>query len=108
MNTMLLDRTAWDLCIDASGNIAMASDGYSLAQDAASAIKLFQGEYWYNLSLGIPYFQQILGHSPPINLMKTQFQNAALTVPGVTTAVCFLSSVANGQVSGQILAVLQR
>jgi hypothetical protein len=101
-NTLLLDRTAWDLCIDASGNIAVASGGYALAQDAASAIKLFLGEYWYDTSIGIPYFEQVLGKNPPINLLKSKFQAAAMSVPGVTRAICYLSSVADGQVSGQV------
>ena len=99
---MLLDRTAWDLCITSSGNIAMASEPYSLAQDAASAIRLFIGEYWYDTSLGIPYFEQVLGKNPPINLLRTLFIDAALTVPGVASATVFFSSVQNGQVSGQV------
>ncbi len=102
MNTLLLDRSLWDLTIDASGNIAMASGPYALAQDAASAIKLFKGEYWYDTTLGIPYFQQILGLNPPVNLMRTQFQNAALTVPGIASAKVFFSSISGGQVSGQV------
>lgn len=82
----------------------MASLGYALAQDAASQIKLFQGEYWYDTTQGIPYFQEILGigQTPPINLMKSQFVAAALQVPGVEVAVCFISSIENGQVSGQV------
>ena len=57
MSTLLLDRTYWDLCVDSSGNLAVASEPYSLAQDAASAIKLFQGEYIYDTTIGIPYFE---------------------------------------------------
>jgi len=69
LNTLLLDQTAWDLVIDSNGNIAMASPPYSLAQDVASAIKLFQGELWYDTSKGIPYFNEILGHMPPLSLL---------------------------------------
>jgi hypothetical protein len=101
-STLLLDRSAWDLCIDADGNIAMATGAYALAQDAASAIKLFLSEYWYNTSIGIPYFQQILGLNPPVNLIKTQMQNAALTVPNVVSATVYISAINNGQVSGQV------
>ena len=101
-NTLLLDRTSWDLCIDASGNIAMASEPYSLAQDAASAIKLFLGEYIYDVTIGIPYFEQILGKNPPINYLKSQMVQAAESVPGIGSAIVYFSSVANGQVSGQV------
>jgi hypothetical protein len=102
MNTLLLDRTYWDLCVDASGDIAMATEPYSLVQDAASAIRLFSGEYWYDTTLGIPYFQEILGMEPSVALMKQLFQDAALTVPDVTSATVYLSSVSDGQVSGQV------
>lgn len=102
MNTLLLDGSAWDLVKDASGNIALASEPYALAQDASSAIKLFQGELWYDTSKGIPYFGQILGRFPPIALMKSQFVAAAMTVPGVVSATCFISSIQGRQVVGQV------
>jgi hypothetical protein len=34
--------------LDAEGNIAVASEPYSLAQDAASAIKTFAGEVFWD------------------------------------------------------------
>jgi hypothetical protein len=101
-NTLLLDRTYWDLCVDVNGNIAMASEPYSLAQDSASAISLFSGEYWYDTTLGIPYFQQVLGYSPPINLLRQKMKEAALTVPDVVIATVYFSSIQNGQLSGQV------
>jgi hypothetical protein len=39
MNTLFLNPGPWDLTLDASGNIALAAEPYSLAQDAASAIE---------------------------------------------------------------------
>ena len=102
MNTILLDVSTWDLVEDLSGNIAMASDPYSQAQDAASAIKLFQGELYYDTSKGIPYWVQILGKLPPIALLKTYFVRAALTVPGVVGAVCYISSFKDRRISGQV------
>lgn len=103
MDTLLLDRTKWDLVIDASGNIAMASAPYALAQDAASAIKLFLGELWYDVSQGVPYWGEILGQSPPpIALIKAKFEAAAKTVPGVVTAKCFITSFTERTIGGQV------
>lgn len=102
MDTLLLDRSLWDLCKDTSGNIALASAPYALAQDVASAIKLFKGELYYDTSRGVPYWQQILGQFPPIPFMKAQFEQAALTVPGVVSAVAFISSITDRTVSGQV------
>lgn len=101
--TLLLDTQTWDLVLDASGDIAVASDPYSLAQDAASAIKLFQGELWYDTTQGVPYFAGILGTLPPVPLIKSKFVAAALTVPGVVSAQCFLSALSQQrQLSGQV------
>lgn len=102
MNTLLLDRTAWDLCLDASGNIALASDPYSIAQDVASAVKLFKGELWFDTTKGVPYWQEILGQWPPLPIVKAAIEAAAMTVPGVLTARCVISAFSDRSISGQI------
>lgn len=102
MKSLLLDVETWDLAIDTSGNIAVASNPYAMAQDAACAIRLFQGELYFDTRPGIPYFQQILGHAPPISLMKAYFVRAALTVPGVVKARAFILEWTNRVVRGQV------
>lgn len=93
MNTLLLDTVAWDLCLDAGGNMALATEPYALAQDAACACKLFRGEYWYDTTLGVPWLQQLLGVSPPpMTLIKQLLTAAALTVPDVTEVLVFLTN----------------
>lgn len=102
MNTLYLDPSSWDLVLDASGNIALASDPYSLAQDAACACRTFLGEVYYNTAIGIPYWQQILGHLPTLQYVKSQLAAAAETVPGVMSAQVFITSFVNRQISGQV------
>ena len=102
MNTLLLDRTEWDLVLDAQNNIAVCSVPYAIAQDAASAIRLFKGECWYDTSRGVPHFEEILGHQPSLSVLKAALQTAALTVPNTKTAVVFVSNVANREVQGQV------
>ena len=99
--TLLLDTLLWDLTLDASGNIAVATAPYQLAQDAASAIRLFQGELWYDTTQGVPY-QNILAQNPPLSLLKQQLVDAALTVPDVVSAQCFIASVSGRGVTGQV------
>jgi hypothetical protein len=101
-STLLLDNTFWDLLVDSSGNIAMASPPYSLAQDVASAIKLFLGELWYNNQAGVPYFGEILGHAPPIGVFQQYMIAAALTVPGVVSADCAIESTDGRTVKGAV------
>lgn len=98
MTTLLLDRTAWDLCKDADGNIALASDPYATAQDVATAIRLFYGELWYDTTKGVQWFQDTLGKPLSAGLFKADMVNAALSVPNVASAVCSINSV-----SGRVL-----
>lgn len=102
MDTLLLDRTTWDLTVDTAGNIAMASAPYALAQDAASAIRLFEGELYYDTTSGVPYYAEILGLSPPVSLMRAYFVRAALTVPGVVRAQAFITEWTDRVVRGQV------
>lgn len=102
MNTLYLDTSVWDLAVDASGNIAMATEPYALAQDAASAIRTFAGEVYYDTAQGVPYWVQTLGQTPPLALVKAQMIDAALTVPGVASAVVYFSGFTGRALSGQI------
>lgn len=102
MQTLLLDTVAWDLVLDVDGNIAVASDPYSLAQDAASEIRTFQGEVYYDTDKGVPFWASILGKAPPLSLIKAKFLAAVLTVPGVVGAICYISGYVDRRITGQV------
>lgn len=101
-NTLLLDTSVWDLVLDSSGNIALASPPYAVAQDVASAMKLFQGELWYDTTQGVPFWQDFLGQNPTSSQIIAAFNAAALTVPGVKTASTVLVSLTNRNLTGQV------
>src|SRR4051794_34940942 len=100
--TLLLDAMKWDLCLDVSGNIAVATEPYARAQDAASSIRTFAGEVYYDTARGMPYWAQILGQSPPASLLKAKVEQNALLVPGVVQARAYLTGYANRRVTGQV------
>jgi hypothetical protein len=102
MDTLLLDVSAWDLVLDADGNIAVASNPYSLAQDAASVIRTYLGEVYFDTTVGIPYLTQVFGRVPSLTLLKAELEAAAETVPEVTKATVFLTSTEGRVVSGQV------
>lgn len=104
-STLLLDTVAWDLVLDSNGNIAVASEPYALAQDAASAIKTFLGEVYWDTQVGVPYVTQILGKNIPLSLLKQLLINAALTVPGVVSAQVFIASLTDRILMGQVQVV---
>jgi hypothetical protein len=102
MSSLLLDATLWDLVLDASGNMAVADDPYATAQDVACACRTVLKEVYYNTLLGIDYFGLILGKTPSLALLKNAIVNAALTVPTVATAQCFITSFTNRGINGQV------
>lgn len=93
--------------MDASGNWAMASNPYAIAQDVASAVKLFLGELWYQTNKGVPYWSEILGQWPPLELVRANIEAAALTVPQVVQARCTITAFEGRVISGQILVIDQ-
>jgi hypothetical protein len=105
--TTLNLSAAWDLTIDTSGNIALAPTDQGLAQDAASAIKLFLGEYYFDVTQGVPWLQQILGQAPPLALLKQILAEAAETVPGVSSAQVFITSFSDRAITGQVQVLPQ-
>lgn len=102
MDTLLLNPVTWDLINDGAGNIAMASEPYSLAQDAASACRAYLGELYYDTTQGVPYDQSILGKPLVLSFLRQQLEEAAETVPGVVSAVVLISSFVDRQVTGQV------
>lgn len=100
--TLLLDQTAWDLVLDVNGNWAIANAPYSIAQDVCSAILCEIGECWYNTSLGIPYWEGILGKRPPLSYVRQQIINAAMTVPNVAEVQVVFTGFSNRTLTGQV------
>lgn len=102
MRSLLLDTQTWDLCQDTSGNIACASNPYAMAQDAATAIRTWRGDVYYDTTAGIPYRDQILGQQVPLSLVRSYLETEALTVPGVVQARAFFTRFEGRHLSGQV------
>lgn len=101
-DTFLLDRTTWDSFADANGNIAVASTPYATAQDVATVCKLFQGEYWYDTTIGVPYFTQVLGQPVSASALKAIYEAQAKAVPNVATATFVALGISGRALTGQI------
>ncbi len=100
--SLLLDRGNWDLALDASGNIAVASEPYSQSQDIASECRVYLGECYYDTTRGVPYATEILGQMQPVQVLKEQLGIAAERVPGVSEVTVILGSIKNREISGQV------
>lgn len=83
---LVTDR--WDISLDDTGSIAITSNPYAVAQDVACACSTFLGEAWYDTTLGIPYYERILGHWPGTQLINTKMATEAKKLPYVQSAFC--------------------
>ncbi len=86
--SFLLNTEEWDVGLDDLGNIAITANPYAVSQDVACACLTFLGESWYDTTLGIPYYQRILGHWPGTQLINTKMQTEALKLTYVQSAAC--------------------
>lgn len=55
----------------------------AIAQDCEVRLQFFLGEWYLDTRLGVPYYQEILGHKPTMQAVKGIFRDAILTTPGI-------------------------
>ena len=98
----LLLTEKWDLALDASGNIPTTTGIHAKEQDVACVCRVFQGEQYYSINDGIPYWQEILGFYPPRSLMTARYNACAKTVPGVVRVNTVIDKISDRKMTGQI------
>lgn len=102
MDTLYLDPTSWDLSLTTDGDIAIAKNPYSTAQSVANAIRLFEGELYYDTEQGVPYFDEVLGQPHSFALFKHRMEEAALRVDGVKDVVVSVQRISDRRLSGGV------
>lgn len=85
--TIQLDTDTWDLMLDGQGNIAIATDSYAVAQDVASACLVFNGECYYDNTLGIPWKEDVLGLRPTAGYISKKMEGEAKKLTIVDQAI---------------------
>ena len=104
MKTLFLHPEKWDLCLDSSGNLAIATDEYQQAQDIASSCRVFLKDDYYNQQDGIPYLEEIMGKSAyPISLYQRNLFDRAMLVDGVVSVDVNLNQLKDRVLSGAII-----
>lgn len=77
--------TNHDIFLTAGGQLATVQDEDELLQRIKTRLLTFLGEWWLDVELGVPYFQQILGFKPDLTLYRTLFTAATQAVTGVVS-----------------------
>lgn len=93
------------MVLDAAGDIACASEPYAVAQNVASAIRTFTGDCWYAQNKGMPYWRQILGHYPPMALVRDRITSEAMKEDDVAQVRVQRLDAAGRVLTGEVLVI---
>lgn len=82
--------TPRDFALDADGDLDISTGDFTLTRGVeairqAIQIKLqfFQGEWFLDLTAGVPFYQSVLVKNPSPGVLQSVFRKAILEVPGV-------------------------
>lgn len=89
-SSLQLDADSWDIGLDDTGALAVASEEHTILQDACAAAQTWLGEVHYDQSLGVSYEDAVLSGQTPSAFYAADVENAVQAVPGVAAATCHL------------------
>ncbi len=100
--TLLLDPKTWDLHVDETGMLPLATGTYAIAQNVANQTRLFTKDAYFAQDDGIPHFAVTLGRYPAQSVMRTRIIEQALSVDEVDSAKVSFSRFEDGVLTGNI------
>lgn len=71
------------------GDLTITQGRTAIRQNVLQNLRTFLGEWFLNIELGIPFFQQILVKSPDIKNINGIFIDCILGTPGVKTLTAY-------------------
>lgn len=83
MKDILLDSSG-DLYIDSDGDIAI---GESIVQAISIRLKWFEGEWAFNETLGIPYFDDVFIKNPSLSRIEQIIAEEIRSVDGISSVI---------------------
>lgn len=102
----LLLNNKWDICLAASGDIAVTDGLYCDAQNIANAVRLFTDDAYLYKDRGIPHFAIDLGQRPSAAVVRSRFRQAAIGVENIADASVTITGITENRVlEGYIEAV---
>ncbi len=97
-----LSSADWDLDIS-GGDLSFVVNADQVVQHIRQRIQTFLGEWFLDLSVGVPWFQDILGKPQRLDIVETTLKTTITGTPGVTSLTSFAIDVDNA--AERIIAV---
>ncbi len=85
---LALDTVTHDLAIE-RGDLALVRGRDAIAQDIATRLQFFQGEWFLDQRVGMPYFKEVLVKNPDLGAVRFVIRSAILSTPGVRSLESF-------------------
>ena len=91
-----LNPVAWDLTLDATGNLLFVTDELEeLRQRLTHRLRFFRGEWFLDTRLGVPFFEDILVKNPRRELVTSILREVILKTDGVASIKTFTLDIDN-------------
>lgn len=71
------------------GQVARATGADFVVQAIRTRLLLYRGEWWLDLSAGVPWFEEILGWPGALRTAEVEIRRSITETPGVTELVSF-------------------
>lgn len=94
LNQDPLSPSYGDLLIE-NGNVTLVDGKDAIVQHVLQRLRTFQEEWFLDITVGIPYLQQIMVKNPDLNKVDALIINEILGTPGITELLSFQSAVDN-------------
>lgn len=85
-----LDAETHDLHLEADGNLAMVTDANTVGQHAKQRLKFFEGEWFLNTRVGVPWMRYIFPKPPSMAIAEGIIMSEIVRTPGVVEIIDFL------------------
>lgn len=80
---LALSAASHDLLI-IDGDLKLIDDAERIAQQIKITLQFWLGEWYLDISKGVPYLEHVLVKNPNMNHIRAIFREKILDVPGVT------------------------
>lgn len=94
MRTLKIDDLTKDLAIE-DNNFVLISGVDRAKQNLLTRLRTYLGEWFLNINIGIPYYQDVFRKGVPVSQITGVFKEAIVTTPGVDELVKFDADYTN-------------
>jgi hypothetical protein len=83
-----LDRTTNDIYV-VDGDLVLVTASEAIVQFVKQKLRTFLGEWFLDLSIGVPYFEEVFKKAPNLTVIDAAIKDQILSTPGIVELLEF-------------------